>query len=86
MLEAIRYETHWHDLGLALKLPAPLLDEIQSSYRGQITDCRKEMLKLWLTQRGSTRPSWRVLCQALRSTLVGNNSLANQIARKHYVT
>ena len=85
MLEAVQYETKWYYLGIALKIPAPLLDEIEISHHRQVADCRREMIKKWLQQSGKAKPSWRTLCQALRSSLVGNIGLANRIAEKHQI-
>ena len=78
------FENKWHDLGIVLRIPAPLLDEINSNHR-QVSDCRKEMVRLWLRGRGKVSPSWRTLCHALRSSLVGNVALANKIAGVHQI-
>ena len=83
VLQAIRHETQWYELGLALKLLAPVLDEIKVSNRGNVCECREEMVKHWLK---TEHPSWRVLVCGLRDDLVANGSLANRIARAHQVS
>ena len=84
VLEELGHETHWFELGLALRLRPSLLDEIKDTNRDKTADCRKDTIKEWLKNPKNTyRPSWRRLCTALREDMVGNKALANRIAKKY---
>ena len=85
VLQEVIHETKWYDLGLALRLPPPVLDEIKTSNHHIVSDCRRDMISRWLKCGSKIRPSWRVLCHALRSPMVGNVAMANRIARMHQI-
>ena len=70
----------WENLGLALQLHSQKLQEIAINNRGQVEECRKAMYRMWF--RDATA-SWKNLCLALDSELVGEGNLARIIAREH---
>ena len=70
----------WHSLGLALDLEKYRLDVIHIDHRGNVRDCRKAMVSLWLHTGNA---SWRALVRALASPLVGKRDLAEKIAAEH---
>ena len=70
----------WHSLGLALDLEKYRLDVMYIDHRGNVRDCLKAMLSLWL---GTGNASWRALVRALASPLVGKRDLAEKIAAEH---
>ena len=70
----------WHSLGLALDLEKYRLDLIHIDHRGNVRDCLKAMLSLWLDTGNA---SWRALVRALASPLVGKRYLAEKIAAEH---
>ena len=70
----------WENLGLALQLNSQKLQEISINNRGQVEECRKAMYRMWF--RDATA-SWKNLCLALDSEIVGEGNLARIIAREH---
>ena len=71
----------WQSLGLALGLLYPTLKMIAKEQRGDIEECKMEMLAAWLQQKDNVPqkgdPSWSVLQGALRR--MGENELADKI-------
>ena len=74
---------NWKDLGLALGLLHPTLQKIDKGQRGDINDCMREMLAVWLQQQDNVSrvgtPSWSVLQTALKK--IGENEIAD---RQHF--
>ena len=70
----------WHSLGLALDLEKYRLDVIHIDHRGNVRDCLKAMISLWLDTGNA---SWRALVKALASPLVGKRDMAMKIAAEH---
>ena len=70
----------WHSLGLALDLEKYRLDVIHIDHRGNVRDCLKAMISLWL---GTGNASRCALVRALSSPLVGKKDLAEKIAAEH---
>ncbi len=70
----------WENLGLTLGLSSQKLEEISINNRGNVEECRKAMYRMWF--RDGTA-SWRNLCLALDSHIVGEGNLARIIAREH---
>ena len=70
----------WHSLGLALHLEKYRLDVIHIDHRGNVRDCLKAMIPLWLDTGNA---SWRALVRALSSPLVEKRDLAMKIAAEH---
>ena len=73
-------ELPWHSLGLALDLEKYRLDVIHIDHRGNVRDCLKAMISLWLDTGNA---SWHALVRALASPLVGKKDLAEKIAAEH---
>ena len=83
VLEEVQDEHKWFELGLALRLAAPCLNRIKSSYT-EVGDRMLNMLQAWLKMEGNvTQPSWRELVRALQTRSVNNSALARSIARAH---
>ena len=80
LLEAISHVDDWHFLGLALDLEKYRLDVIHIDHRGNVRDCLKAMISLWLHTGNA---SWRALVRAIASPLVGKKDLAEKIAAEH---
>ena len=80
VLSAITSVVKWEDLGLALGLKSSKLLEIKINNREQVSECRKDMLRVWLK---SSTATWKNLCLALDSSVVGESNLARDIAKKH---
>ena len=85
-LASVRRETFeasskWYDVGLELGVPVDELDRIQCDHGLESNVCHREMLKCWLKESDST--SWTTLIEALRSVVVGENSLAQKLEDKH---
>ena len=70
----------WHSLGLALDLEKYRLDVIHIDHRGNVRDCLKAMISLWLHTGNA---SWCALVRAIASPLVGKRDLAEKIAAEH---
>ena len=68
----------WKHLGLELGLTNPVLDEIEYNFPRDVKRCLLEAIDRWL-KTGSSELSWRKLCEALRSALVENPTLAEEI-------
>ena len=59
------------------------LDAIKASNSNDTDDCFKQVLATWL--RSCSKPTWRVLADALRSPTVGYHCLANNIELSHSI-
>ncbi len=70
----------WYNLGLTLNLTPGALDAIKGPYKDP-KQCLRETIKEWLNT--SPNPSWVVLVQALRSTIVGRESSARRLEQKY---
>ena len=79
-MSAITTVNRWEVLGLALKIAHSKLEEIKINNRENVSECRKDMLSLWVK---SGKASWKNLCLALDSGVVGEPNLARAIAMKH---
>ena len=76
----------WMELGLALGLRKPTLDNISSDYH-IVDDRKREMLCCWLQRRddcGATC-NWKSLSEALKKHTVNHHRIAETI-RKKYAT
>ncbi len=70
----------WYNLGLALDLTPGVLNAIDQRHRHP-NDCLRDALSEWLNT--SPDPSWVVLVQALRSTIVGRESSARRLEQEY---
>ena len=81
VMKAVHGVNKWFNLGLELGLLQPTLQSIRDQH--QPSDHKREMLTKWLNQVDGCRPSWKVLVEALRSSTVQANAIANTIEQDH---
>ena len=75
--------TEWFFIGLALGLKDPTLKEIEVQSQGNISRCKYEMLKKWLSGADDCKSPTRAnLATALRSKYVQLNSVAEEIEKR----
>ena len=67
----------WYDIGLQLLLSANDLDSIEAN-SNSTQHCLREMLKRWL-RRVNPHPTWKAVVDALKSVVVGEETLAQQL-------
>ena len=74
----------WQELGLALGVFQPTLDNIRADHR-YVNDCKREMLKRWLTWVDGCEATcnWKSLAAALRSPTVNHKPVADAIEKKY---
>ena len=71
----------WYDIGLQLRLNADTLDNIEGN-SGSTQHCLREMLKKWL-RKVNPYPTWKAVVDALKSVVVGEETLAQQLEDKY---
>ena len=86
--EVINLAAKWKSLGFALRLKSAMLESIYSNHPNDTTECLRDMLLAWLKQRYDIkqfgRPSWSMLCTAIRKESGGNDpALARRIEENH---
>ena len=86
-INAVRKEIYsarakWQDIALELKMPLDNVDNIKSRCT-EDKDCLLEALRWWL-KRANPKPGWSDLIDALRSPIVDENHLADDLQRKYY--
>ena len=64
-------------LGLALGLLPPTIDKIEQ--KGDLDDCKYEMVKDWLNRKDGSNPTRNCLIEALKTKLVGLSRIAENI-------
>ena len=75
--------TEWKALGRALGLSSPTLDRIEAEKRENISECKYEMVKMWLRGADKSKPPTRAsLVIALKNETVQHNRLAEEIAQR----
>lgn len=80
--ELLEAKNKAYDFGLALKVPPHELDSIRITNRDpqdQLTDVLKYFLK-----QVEPRPTWRLIIDALKSTVVNLPRLAEKIKAAHF--
>ena len=79
---ALERVNDWQSLGLELGLFYPRLDAIGKNNRGQIVECKTEMIAAWLNKQDNVlqvgAPSWSVLKPALKG--IGEIAVADQLS------
>ena len=80
MKELGKVAAKWHNLGLALDVDSSRL-EILEADNGNVTDCLREMLKVWL--RNADRPTWERVAKALESSPIDMEGLAQSIRAQY---
>ena len=69
VLSALEDFNDWMNLGLNLGIKQPTLNRIDKQERGDINDCKREMLSAWLRWKDNVQevglPSWKRLLDAM---------------------
>jgi hypothetical protein len=75
----------WKELGLALGLRDPTINQIYAEDRGNISECKRKMLSSWLqwTDDCKATCNWRSLAEALKSRTVNHKPIAEAIQNKY---
>ena len=73
-------ETNWFMLGVQLNVDRAKLNRIQMDYPGRAQQCQYHMLHTWIDSGNAT---WSELVTALRSPLINNKKLAQEIEQKY---
>lgn len=86
VLKEINAVKRWDNLGLLLGISNSKIEEIKDDNR-TMENCRKQMLSEWFRNHPNKRePSWHRLCLALVDDIVGETTLARNIAKRHMKT
>ena len=80
--EILPAKNHSYVLGLKLGLPKHVVDGILSK-KMEPEESLLEVISEFLNQVGS-RPTWRVIVDALRSPVVRQHQLANEVEAAHF--
>ena len=77
--------SRWKELGLALGLRKPTLDEISSCH--DMNECKLQMLSSWLQWRDNCENTcnWQSLATALRDPTINHKPIAGAIERKYLI-
>ena len=70
--------TKWYNLGLELGQQVSTLDRIDAKYRGDTSECFRQVLTEWL-KGVDPPPTWQAMVNALMSPTVAQYHLAEQI-------
>ena len=86
-LKALLTELHpvcnsWYNIGLQLDIPHLTLNHFQQNYTKHM-NLMREVLMYWLESAVDPRPCWKTIVTALRSSLVNENYLADQLESKY---
>ena len=65
VIRALRPMVQWKSLGVELEISAAKMKEIDHNNRGQVVECKHDMVHFWL--ESDTSSSWRKLLDALIS-------------------
>ncbi|KAL5517308.1 hypothetical protein EMCRGX_G002839 [Ephydatia muelleri] len=65
IIRALRPVVQWKSLGIELEISAAKIKEIDHNNRGQVAECKHDMVQFWLESDSSS--SWRKLIDALIS-------------------
>ena len=68
----------WYNIGLELDILHTDLDTFKQTYSDPL-DLMREVLKHWLQTAVDPRPSWEAVVRALRSLIVNEYFVANQL-------
>lgn len=67
----------WYDIGIELEIGVEELDNIKTTNKDDPRVCLIEMIKVWLKSI-DPHPTWKALCEALKSDPVGEEKLAEK--------
>ena len=79
VVKALKDLVEWKELGVQLDISAPKIEEIDVNNRGQVADCRRDLVQFWLESDVSC--SWKKLIDALEN--IHKPVLAKKIRRKY---
>ena len=82
VLNAIREVTEWRLLGDQLNINAAKIRQIEIDNRGQVADCRRELIQYWLQSDQSC--SWERLVDALRTIGIREYEVLTEQIRTTY--
>ena len=82
MEELLSAQNKSYYLGMKLKLPISEIDAIHSQYH-QPRDRFLHIILAFL-KRAEPRPTWRVIVEALKSSILGLPALANKVEAAHF--
>ncbi len=80
LTELLDVSSNWENIGLGLRLSPGILQALKGPYKPP-EDCLRDMLREWLNR--SPDPSWQSLIRALRSPVVGKDTLASHLEAKY---
>ena len=80
--ELLQVRSKWYYVGIKLKVPVDTLEGIKTQYDDPMDQLR-EMLKPWLKRAAKSQPTWSVLVEMLRSSLVEEPKMADELEAKH---
>ena len=72
----------WYDVGMQLRVSVDTLDAIKRENQNYSSDCLRETLKTWLKTCPKS-PTWKNIIDVLRSSVVGEVTLALDLEHKH---
>ena len=72
----------WYNIGLELDIPYTILDSFRHEYL-DTSDLMREMLKYWFKTAVYPPPTWEAIVAALRSLVVNESHLAEQLESKY---
>ena len=84
-LNFVRQELHnvkekWLDIGMELRASPTELRKIAETHKQDYRTCLNLMLMQWLE---SGDASWKILCEALKSSTVEESGLGTELQEKH---
>lgn len=79
--ELYSVRSNWYNFGLELKIEDSDLKAIQRKHLDNPDECLREVLSTWLNN--STKHTWTILANALRSKTIGHGALAVEVEKKH---
>ena len=88
LLLVYRFSDKWYNIGIGMGFTLSELNVIESKpllLSGAPTRYLTELLNQWIqwpTENHPNKPTLRALCEALRSSLVGLGSLADEVERE----
>ena len=69
--------SEWYNFGIVLEVDKNTLKSIQKTHRSDCDDCFNDMLKS--CSETNTSITWTGVCEALRTSTVGRNDVAENI-------
>ena len=73
---------NWYNIGIFLNVNIGTLKAIQVRYRDEPKDCLRELLLCWLKEV-DPKPSWEIVCGALKAPFIKESHLAQNLEKKY---